>query len=157
VADSVVDPDGTRWVVRRRWVPRLGQETVWGRFHRRFRQARERTADVADADPGCFEAFAEGIVAVLVVIAVVVFLVFVGLPALFALLDLVVVLLLAVVGVVARVLFRRPWTIEATPSAGRPLQWRVTGWRASEAHRVQIERHLANGTVDRLDGMTGPA
>lgn len=63
MAESIVGRDGRRWVVRRRWMPRLGTETLWGRFHRRFRKVFERVGDAADVDPGCGELLGEGNIA----------------------------------------------------------------------------------------------
>ncbi len=46
---TVTGPDGRPWVVRRRWVPRLGNDTPWQRFHRRFRSTMERGRKLSDA------------------------------------------------------------------------------------------------------------
>jgi hypothetical protein len=144
-AQTVQAPDGRMWVVRRRWVPRLGAESLWGRMHRRFRQAVRRAGNIADADPGCLEVLGEGIAVAAAVIVIVVFAVFVGLPVLFALLDLIVVLLLALLGVLARVLFRRPWVVEARANDGAMSSWRVVGWTASRERCTEIAQLLAAG------------
>jgi hypothetical protein len=134
-AARVVDaPDGRRWSVRRRWLPRMGAETVWGRFHRRFRQAMRRVGDAADADPGCLDVLGEGLVAAVLVIIGLLLLVFVVLPLLIAIVDVLIVVLLGLLSIVARVLLRRPWTVEATAATtdgSEPLVWKVVGWRAS--------------------------
>ena len=118
-------------------MPRLGAETVWGRFHRRFRRTMERTGDVADADPGCLELLGEGVVAALAIVVAVVVLLFVVIPLLVAVVDVAVVLLLALFGVAGRILLRRPWTVEARAEDGSLLVWRVVGWRAS-GERVDL-------------------
>ena len=148
---EVVGPDGRTWVVRRRWGPRLGAQTVWGRFHRRFRQTLRRTGDLADVDPGCSLDLGEGIVVVVLVILFLLLAVFVAIPLLVALLDLLLVVLLAIAGVVARVAFRRPWTVEATAGDGTRLRWRVVGWRASGVRRGEVAQLLGAGIVPPED------
>ena len=101
---------------------------------------------LADADPGCLELLGEGVVVAIAIVVAVLFLIFVGLPLLFALLDLVLIILLALLGTVARVVFRRPWTIEARPDgSGLGIEWRVVGWRASRAFIREVERRLESG------------
>jgi hypothetical protein len=140
-------PSGRRWTVRRRWAPRLRGASPWRRFRRQYRRAFDRVGDVADADPGCLEVFGEGLLVGLAIILGVLFLVFVAIPLVFAVLDLLVVLLLTAGGIVVRVLFRRPWTIEATSADGGVLRWQVKGWRASGARRDEIAGLLAAGIV----------
>ena len=83
------------------------------------------------------------LIGIAILIGVVVFVV-VGWPLLVALLDVVFILLLALLGVIARVVFRRPWTIEAR--AGDDVRhWRIVGWRASEEHRRHLEAQLFSG------------
>ena len=141
---------GGTWHVRRRWAPRhLGAQTIWARFVHRSRRVRRRATEVGDLpDPGCAADLAEGIVAFLVVVAIVLFLIFIGLPFLVALGELVLVLVLALAGVVGRVLFRRPWTIDAVAPDGTHHEWAVVGWRASgAARRLVADRVAASGTV----------
>jgi hypothetical protein len=145
MAESVVDPQGRRWVVRRRWMPRLGVETLWGRFRRRFRRVFDRVGDAADVDPGCAEVLGEGIAVALVVIIVVLALFFVVIPLLVAIVDVLILLLLTVAGAAARVLFRRPWTVEASADDGTTLRWRVVGWRSSGEQCVRIGQRLQAG------------
>src|SRR5688500_4733473 len=120
--DSVVAPDGRTWRVQRQWVPRLGQETLWGRFHRRFRQTIRKVGDVGD--PGCLEVFGEGLLIGLLILAFVLL----GFPVLTALLDIALLILLAALALLARLLLRRPWIVEATADDGTSLTWRVSGW-----------------------------
>ena len=138
------------WHVRRRWAPRhLGSQTIWARFRDRTRKVRRRTSDLGDVpDPGCAPDIAEGIVVFLVALAVIVFLIFVGIPFLIALGELLLIVLLATMGVVGRVLFRRPWTVDAVDPAGAHRSWSVVGWTASGAARQCIaDRIAATGTV----------
>jgi hypothetical protein len=66
------------------------------------------------------------------------------LPLAILLLDLVFVLLLAVAGVAVRVLFRRPWIVEAVSGDAR-LQWPVVGWRASRRSVAEVTQALQLG------------
>jgi hypothetical protein len=142
---KVTTPAGV-WHVRRRWAPRhLGSDTIWARFLRRSRKVRRRTSALGDApDPGCAGDVAEGIVVLVVVIAVVLFLIFIGIPFLIALGELLLVVLLAVAGVVSRVVFRRPWTVDAVDPEGTHHQWRVVGWRPSGTARRFIADHITS-------------
>jgi hypothetical protein len=138
------------WHVRRRWAPRhLGAQTIWARFMHRSRRVRRRTSDVGDIpDPGCVPDIAEGIVFLLVLVVVVLFLIFIGIPFLIALGELILIVLLTLGGVAGRVLFRRPWTVDAVDPAGVHHAWSVVGWRASAAARQLIADRIATtGTV----------
>ena len=87
-----------------------------------------------------------------IAIAVIVFMVFVGLPFLVALGELLLVLVLAVGGAIGRVLFRRPWTVDAVGPDGEHHQWSVVGWRASgAARRFVADRIAATGTAPTSD------
>jgi len=83
-----------------------------------------------------------------IALVVIVFMVLVGFPFLIALGELLLVLLLAVGGAVARILFRRPWTVDAVGPSGDHHRWEVVGWRRSGAARRFIAQRLAEaGTV----------
>lgn len=141
--------EGT-WHVRRRWAPRhLGADTIVGRFRNRTRKVRKRTTDTADIpDPGCAPDFGEAIAVFIIAIVVVVFLIFIGIPFLVALGELLLILVLALAGLAGRVLFRRPWTVDAVSPDGDHTMWAIVGWRASGAARQFIADHLAaSGTV----------
>ncbi len=145
---TVTAPDGRTWKVRRQWVPRLGSETLWGRFTRRVRRRTKGEPDRNGLDAGdTLHAFdLDGFVVALAIIAFLVFMFFLGWPLLMALVDVLVVLVLLVVGVIARVVFRRPWTIEARATGTDEVRhWRIVGWRASEAHRRSVEARLWSG------------
>ena len=76
------------------------------------------------------------------------------LPLLLIVIDLMVVLVLLVVTVVGRVLFRRPWTVEATAGNGQRIVAEVVGWRAALRRRDEIAELLRRGQrpVDVLSG-----
>lgn len=68
------------------------------------------------------------IAALLVGVAAVIFVV----PAVIFLLELLLVVLLVALGAGARILFRRPWTVEARVAGTNEVrEWKVVGWRAS--------------------------
>lgn len=138
------------WHVRRRWAPRhLGSHTIWARFLHRSRKVRKRTSNVTDVpDPGCAVDLAEGIAAAIAILVVVLILIFFGLPFLIALGELFLIVLLALAGVVGRVLFRRPWTVDAVGPTGEHHAWDVVGWRSSAAaRRFVADRLITTGTV----------
>jgi hypothetical protein len=143
-AVTVQDPDGNTWRVKRRWV----SHTV------RWRGPRDAGALTPDGldflpfadDLGCLPAIGIAVT----VIAVVALAFFFVLPALVFAVELLVVLAAIALGVLARVLFRRPWTVEArrldTRTVGRT--WQVVGWRASgELVRTVAERVRSTGRV----------
>lgn len=67
------------------------------------------------------------------------------LPLLLIAIDLMIVLVLLVVTVVGRVLFRRPWTVEATAGNGERVVAEVVGWRAALRRRDEIAESLRLG------------
>jgi hypothetical protein len=110
---------------------------------------------------GCAIDLAEGIVAGIVVLVVVVLVLIFIVPLVMVTLELVVLLLLVAAGLVAKVVFRRPWGVEAEaldgPRAGRLVVWRVVGWRASGAHLAQVADALAAGVDLPAGGVEGQA
>lgn len=142
---TVEAPDGRTWVVRRRWVPRLGAESLWGRIHRRFRQSFRHLPDVGDGNGGCLAMLGEGLAVAVSGLAIVTLLLFVAVPLLVAVVDVVVVVVVLVLGGLARVLFRRPWVVEARANDGTTSSWRVVGWTASGERCTEIAQLLAAG------------
>ena len=67
------------------------------------------------------------------------------LPLVLALLDVVIVVILLAVSVLARVLFRRPWIVEATAPGRDRLTTSVVGWRAALRRRDEIADSLRRG------------
>ena len=140
-------PDGTTWVVRRRWLPGTSTDSIWARFRRRARRVISRTEDTVDLDPGCLELAGEGIVATLALIALVLLALFVVIPLLVALAEVAILVLLAAAILVARVVLRRPWIVEAVGGDGTVHRWDVVGWRSSGAACEAVGRHLEAGIV----------
>lgn len=125
-ARRVTGPDGSEWTVKRTWV------------HRRLRW-RGRSGDDAvhlldgvDLASAVDDLPGIGVVGViLAALAAGVLLVVFVVPALVFVFELLLILLLVALGVAAKILFRRPWTIEARqPGADHAYEWKVVGWRA---------------------------
>jgi hypothetical protein len=146
--------DGRTWVVRRRWTPRIGEDSVLDRLRGRFRRSAKR-ADTAGGY-SLFSAILVDDFAVVVrwVVIVVVATLLIVLSAFAAVVEVVLLLLLVVAGVGSRVLLDRPWTIEADPEDGDRLSWRETGWRASRDRRDQIATLLQAGITPPPDAPT---
>jgi hypothetical protein len=127
----VTTPGGEQWRVRRLFTVRLGNENTWGRLRRRARVGGRFVRGVGDAtDAGCAADLVSDLPMLLAFIIVLVILSLLGVPLLLAVVDLIVIVLLTVLAISARVLFRRPWIVEATSPTTRAT-WRVVGWRAS--------------------------
>ncbi len=125
-------------------MPRLGTETLWGRFRRRVRLMFRRAGDIDSG--GCFDVGGiDDLVAVLVLAVAALLVVFVAFPLLVALLDVLLVILLTLLGVIGRVVFRRPWTIEAVGDDDSRYAWHVVGWRESKALVTELADRLRVG------------
>lgn len=156
----MVGPDGQRWVVQRRWMPRLGGETLWGRFRKRIRQAvrsargiAEGTGEVAGEGAGCLLDLEAAVIFVVFLAALALFVLLVY-PLLIAVVDVVILIVVAIAGLVGRVCFRRPWTIQARADDGTVHRWKTVGWRASRQRRDEIAQQLAAGIVPAPDTPT---
>jgi hypothetical protein len=146
-AKRVVAPDGRVWTVGRRWIgdrPRL---------------RREREPDstgVGGGDEGSLwgdllaidDITPAGIVAGLAITVALILVFAVAWPLVAVALEVVVVVLAAAVGLVGRLLFRRPWTVYARAEPRR-LEWHVPGWRASGELIDEIAERLAGGEDPR--------
>jgi hypothetical protein len=147
-AKTVVDPAGRTWRVRRRWVTRSAS---WrGPKSARALDLLDGAHLVDDgADLPVVGVIMFAIAALLVAVLAVVFII----PALIFVLELMLILLIVGLGVLGRVLFRRPWTVEArVDGAGQGGEWKVAGWRASGdllnsvAERIQATGQPPGGT-----------
>jgi hypothetical protein len=154
VVRTVVAPDGRTWKVRRKWLTRtvhwrgpVSMEASW----------LPGPGELLPLDPdlGCLPALGLAVTSV----AVVLLMVFFVIPALAFALELVIVLLLVGLGVLGRILFRRPWTVEARlAGTNEGRQWRVAGWRASgEQVTAVAERLEATGRVGDVTWSPAPA
>lgn len=158
------DLEGIEWTVRRRWLPRYEGRGL----RERLRQRRARAAARRQGDEGAarwfdvldIPALDDSLTAVAVVVAAVLALVLLavwGIPLLLALVDLVFVLLVAVLGLAGRVIFRRPWTVEATAPDGRRRELRVVGWRRAGEAVADLAGDISHGRLPAGPGPTAPA
>ncbi|GAB1645382.1 hypothetical protein [Krasilnikovia sp. MM14-A1259] len=157
---SVTAPEGTPWNVRVVWAPR------WRALARRFGGWRaKRTGRAGDVVDGALQVGGDiptsgggggggldlGDEIAAVVFILIAFVVGVALfwwvllPLLLVMLDVVAVLILLTVSIVARVLFRRPWTVEASAPGHDRLTDHVVGWRAALRRRDEIADSLRRG------------
>ncbi len=90
-------------------------------------------------------------VAVTIFIVVVLAAVFVGIPLLVAVIDLALIVIVALLGALTRVVFRRPWIVEARADDGSIATWRVVGWRASGERVAEVEGLIRSGVVPTSD------
>jgi hypothetical protein len=131
-------PDGARWRVGRRWIgwrpPAL---------HKRLKA--DDTADIAWSGAQLADGVGSivGIAGVAILVAVVIVVV---LPILGLAIELVLLLLVFLFGVVARLVFGRPWIVEAVPLGARdgrePVLREVKGWRASGEATAELRRGI---------------
>jgi hypothetical protein len=121
---QVTDPDGVRWDVSRRWL-QLPRWRLWRPW---------------DYDPGGWTFGDADLGTVLFIVVLLLLLILVGIP----LLVFLVGALLAVASLAARILFGRPWVVEAKSERGQ-LEWRVRGTRGSRRAMQEIAAALRRG------------
>lgn len=127
---SVRASDGTAWWIRRRWAPKPRWRGPFGRH-------------LFDGFDLPFGIDLEGIGVVIAIALFVVFMIFLGGPLLVFLVEtLLIIPVVLVTGILGRVLFRRPWTIEATDHRRR-VEWKVVGWNASSRAADRMEKAIA--------------
>ena len=115
---KVTGPDGRRWTLGRHWLPR----------RKRFKKA-----DLTDFGPdlpgfggddlGIFGVIIAAIVGVILAI----FLALLLFNVVALAIELLIVIVVALVGVIGRVVFRRPWIVFARTKDQR-LEWPVVGY-----------------------------
>jgi hypothetical protein len=133
---KVTSPDGRKWTLGRHWMPR---RRTLGRAKLRDLDAPDFLPDFGD-DLGVIGVIILGFVAIIVgvLLILVIFNVFA------IAIELLLVLVLLLWGVLARVVFRRPWTVFA--KSGTTLYTRqIVGWRASRRAIEEIEQDLRSG------------
>jgi hypothetical protein len=115
------------------------------RIRRGGRASRRTAGEFADAEGGGFavDVLEGGVLAIAIVAALVV--VTLLLPFVVIVGELVIAILLALLGIAGRMLFRRPWTVEALSEAGHRHRWRIVGLRASREHAAEVANALAHG------------
>lgn len=150
MAVRVVAPDGTAWVVRRRWMPGRDTSSLWDRFRRRVRHVGRRARGAGeglDAAADGAELLGGTVAALVAAVAVVLLLVFVVVPLLLALAEVAALLVVAGLILMARVVLRRPWVVEAVPDAGVVQRWDLVGWQASGAACLAVAQRLEAGIL----------
>jgi hypothetical protein len=150
---SVTAPDGDVWLVRRRWLDRPMPD-----LRRRFRASRSE--DLEDEVLGNlpFLDWLDGW-PVIALTAALVLTVFVLLPLLGVALELIAVISVLCSGVVGRLVFGRPWTVEAVrrDDRRRSVTFPVKGWgRAGEAARGLAQVIAATGRPEDFRAPEGP-
>jgi hypothetical protein len=159
---AAVSPAGVEWSVRVVWEPR------WRALARRFGGWRRRRGkgggpELPNLDlPNIGGLDGDGCLVMIGVVlaAIVAALLFwwLLLPLLLLFVDLLVILVLLVAGIAARVLFRRPWTVQASASTGETLSVNVVGWRRALRRRDEIAEQLRHGlTPDGVEVTSEPA
>jgi hypothetical protein len=143
----VTDPSRVEWAVRVVWAPR--HRALFRRIGA-WRRNRDRTG----VDPGVLDAFdfvpggdgscATVLVVLFAVVLALLLLWWVVIPLLLLLLDVLILAILLLVGLGARVLVRRPWTVEAE-SEGYAGEVEITGWRRALRARDGIANGLRTG------------
>ena len=139
-------PDGHVWTVGRQW---FGERP-------RLRRELERERDLGGggdggdheswwSDLGGFDDLGAGaILAALGVVVALIVLFTAVWPIVVIAVELVILVLVAAVGLIGRLLFRRPWTVQAR-ARHRRLEWQVRGWRASGELIDEVAERLAAG------------
>ena len=155
-ARTVVGPDGRTWKVRRKWLTR---SVHWrGSFRLRPKEALDALDATDLLGVGGELPFVTWLLLAVAVFVFVAALLPLLVPVLLFLGELTFVLLAVVLGLLARVLLRRPWIVEARivgTNEGR--QWKVTGWRASgEQVETVAERIRSTGRVGDVTWTPSP-
>jgi hypothetical protein len=145
-------PAGVEWRVRVQWMPR------WRALARRFGGWRRRGRERRGGGGGSFDVPAgldlgdDLLAAIAIIVALILFALlfwFLLLPLLLLMLDLVVVIILLALAIPARVLLRRPWTVEAVTDGPEGAERRFTtqtvGWRRALHVRDEIVQKLRDG------------
>lgn len=148
---TVTDPQGQRWRVKTKWLPR---RVRW----------RGKDVDVPGELLEGVELLSVGddlavlgvIAAALGALIAAVLLVLFVVPAVIFVIELLVVVLLVALGATGRVVLGRPWTVEARLlGTDTSAEWKVRGWRASSAKVTEIARQIEAGhTPPTTDGVT---
>jgi hypothetical protein len=142
-------PDGVTWSIRRRWIPHREGTGVRARFRKHRRPRHERPsrfrngADVIDIGVD-IEAF---VIAVGVVIFLITMLLF-GWPIVLLGIDAIWLLRIGTLGLLGRVVLRRPWRVEAVSDDER-RQWHVQGFRNAGNEHDELARRSQLGQNPR--------
>jgi hypothetical protein len=152
----VRSPDGTTWVVRRRWSSRLDVPTAWKRARRRTEQSTRGATTAGDVSLASALLIDDGAVLVRWAIIAVVAVVLVFMTTLLLVVEVALLALVVLAGMGSRVVLRRPWTIEAVSDTGDRLTWKAVGWRASAARRDEVAEQLRSGRTPEPEDAPSP-
>lgn len=145
---SVRDPGGREWTVGVRWLPRRPTWLGWGPG--RTTKAGSSDLEWLDLANGCVPDDIPVLAAIAVIVFVLILIWFAVLPIAVFALDLLFLLLVAAGGVATRVLFRRPWIVEAS-TEGETRHWPVVGLRSSRVLVGEVSWAIQNGrTLEEL-------
>jgi hypothetical protein len=147
---TVTSPDGGRWRVRRRWLDRPLPS-----LRERFRKNKEEREPEADSamDLGAGFDLLSGTMTGVVIVGAVLLVVLVLMPLIGIALELIVLALLFGSSLVGRVVFRRPWTVEAVKvdDPQERVAFAVKGWRQSGQALSELRTAIpAAGPPERL-------
>ncbi len=131
---KVTSIEGHEWKVGRQWLPRRPK------FRSKEDLGSGDWGDVSAGDDLGAVLIGIGLVVFVFVLLVIVF------PVVVLALELILLAVLLVAGVVARVVFRKPWHVLAR-SGETAYRWPVKGWRASGERVREVADALASGTV----------
>jgi len=140
---TVCDPDGREWTVGIRWLPRRPTWLGWGPGRTR-KNASSADLEWLDLAGGCIPDDIPVLAAIGLIVFVLILIWFAVLPVAVFALDLLFVLLVAAGGVATRVLFRRPWIVEAS-TAAEARRWPIVGLRKSRAMVDEVSWAIQNG------------
>jgi hypothetical protein len=145
-------PDGARWRVRRRWLDRPLPS-----LRRRFQAGRDK--DLEDEVLGNLPFFdwLDGWPGIVLSVAFIL-IVFVLLPLLGVALELIALIFILWSGLVGKLIFGRPWIVEAAPlgGGGEPVTVPVRGWRRASETATRLAREIeAAGRPERCVGPGG--
>jgi len=144
---KVTDPSRVEWAVRVVWAPRhraLFRRIGAWRKRKRGNESKSRWDGPDLSWLPADDIFFWVVVALLAILIGVLLLWWVVIPLLLLVLDGLIVFILVLVGISARVLLRRPWTVEAE-SASATRQIEITGWRRALRARDGIALGLKTG------------
>jgi hypothetical protein len=134
---KVTGPDGRKWTLGRHWLPR---------------RKRIEKADLGDFGPelpgvdGLDDLGIVGvIIAAILAVIVAVFLALLLFNVIAIAIELLIAIVVALVGVVSRVVFRRPWTVFAR-SGDHRFEMPVVGYFNSRRKIQELSSQLALGT-----------
>jgi hypothetical protein len=138
----VTAPDGERWRVRRRWLDRQGPS-----LRQRLKKKRENEPGADPVDLPLGLDLLDGTVIGIAIVVTVVVVVFVLVPLIGIAIELLVLAFLFGSSLVGRVVFRRPWTIEAVKAdhPGERVAFPVKGWRQSSQALDELRTAIAAG------------